>query len=449
MADEEKERANVNEPATQSEQPPKSEEQPSGSNNPSQQSEPQSSDTQPTAQQTQSIQPTAQSAPPAQQVQHPSLPAQTTTSTPQPSSSQPKQESQPSQDETDIISDDEELMKFIEESEPKIFVVGAGGSGCNTLNRLFELKVEGVTTVAANTDARHLLHIKANRKLLLGRKLTHGRGCGSNPSCGEKAAEEALEDIKKVLEPSNLTFVTCGLGGGTGTGSAPVIAKISKRDLGALTVAVVTLPFTSEGRVRYENAMEGLDKLRRNVDTLIVIKNDKLLSIAPDLPLNTAFKISDEVLAGSVKSITELATKSGLVNVDFADLTTVLKDAGYAVIGIGEATVDVPREDRARIAIETALQSPLLNANISNAKRALINIVGGEDLSIKEVEYIVAETAKKISPDAHIIFGARIEPSLKKSAIKVLVVLAGVKFEDFEEDGGEVDLSDLEIDVVG
>ncbi len=350
----------------------------------------------------------------------------------------------------DIISDDEELLKFIEESEPKIYVIGTGGSGSNTLNRLFEMKVDGTTSVAVNTDARHLLHIKANRKILIGKKLTKGRGCGSNPECGEKAVEEELEELKRVIGDANLCFVTCGLGGGTGTGSAPIIAKVSKKEIGALTVAVVTLPFTSEGKVRYDNAMRGLENLRRNVDTLIVIKNDKLLSLAPDLPLNTAFKISDEVLAGSVKSITELVTKSGLVNVDFADLTTVLKDAGYAVIGVGEATVDVPREERARIAVETALQSPLLNADVSGANRALINIVGGEDLSIKEVEYIVSETAKRISPDAHIIFGARIEPTMKKSAIKVLIVLAGVKFEDFDEEGeGSEELSDLQIDMMG
>ncbi len=350
----------------------------------------------------------------------------------------------------DVISDEEELLRFIEESEPKIYVVGTGGSGSNTLNRLFEMEVDGITSVAVNTDARHLLHIKANRKVLIGKKLTRGRGCGSNPECGEKAAEEGLEEIKKVIGDANLCFVTCGLGGGTGTGSAPIIAKVSKKEIGALTVAVVTLPFTSEGKVRYDNAMRGLDNLRRNVDTLIVIKNDKLLNLAPDLPLNTAFKISDEVLAGSVKSITELVTRSGLVNVDFADLMTVLENAGYAVIGVGEATVDIPREERARIAVETALQSPLLNADVSGANRALINIVGGEDLSIKEVEYIVSETAKRISPDAHIIFGARIEPAMKKSAIKVLIVLAGVKFGDFEEEGeGSEELSDLQIDMMG
>jgi cell division protein FtsZ len=353
------------------------------------------------------------------------------------------------QNEEEAIANDieeQEILKFVKESEPKIFVVGCGGSGSNTLNRLFELKIEGAKLVAANTDARHLLTVKADKKILLGKQLTKGRGCGSYPECGEKSAEESTEEIKKQLEGANLVFVTCGLGGGTGTGAAPVIAKIAKKDLGALTVGVVTLPFSSEGKIRRENAIKGLEKLRRNVDTLIVIKNDKLLTIAPDLPLNTAFKISDEVLAGSVKGIAELVTKAGLVNVDFADLSTVLKDGGYAVIGIGEATADIDRSERAKIAIETALNSPLLDVDISSAKRALINIIGGEDLTLREVEYIVSQTAKKIDPEAHIIFGARTEQNLKRSVIRVLIVLAGVSFEEFSEE--KTGYSNLVIDEV-
>jgi len=353
------------------------------------------------------------------------------------------------QNEEEAIANDieeQEILKFVKESEPKIFVVGCGGSGSNTLNRLFELKIEGAKLVAANTDARHLLTVKADKKILLGKQLTKGRGCGSYPECGEKSAEESAEEIKKQLEGANLVFVTCGLGGGTGTGAAPVVAKIAKKDLGALTVGIVTLPFSSEGKIRRENAIKGLEKLRRNVDTLIVIKNDKLLTIAPDLPLNTAFKISDEVLAGSVKGIAELVTKAGLVNVDFADLSTVLKDGGYAVIGIGEATADIDRSERAKIAIETALNSPLLDVDISSAKRALINIIGGEDLTLREVEYIVSQTAKKIDPEAHIIFGARTEQNLKRSVIRVLIVLAGVSFEEFSEE--KTDYSNLVIDEV-
>jgi cell division protein FtsZ len=239
------------------------------------------------------------------------------------------------------------------------------------------------------------------------------------------------------------------MGGGTGTGALPIIAKSAKTELGALTVGVVTLPFTSEGKIKYQNAMQGLDKLKRSVDTLIVVKNDKLLSIAPDLPLNTAFKVCDEVLAGSVKGISELVTKEGLVNVDFADLNTALKDAGYAVIGVGEANVDVPREERARIAVETALNSPLLDVDISTANRVLVNIIGGEDMSLKEVQYIVEETAKRVSPDVLIKFGARIEKDMKKSALKVLIVLAGVKFTVTDVSREPIELDELELEEVG
>jgi len=351
-------------------------------------------------------------------------------------------------DELLAASDEEELLKFIEESEPRIYVVGAGGSGCNTLNRLFDLGIKGAKLIAMNTDARHLLQVRANRKVVLGKSLTRGRGAGSNPEIGQKAAEESTEQIKEVLKDANLVFITCGLGGGTGTGSAPVIAKIAKNDINALTVAVVTLPFTSEGRIRMENAIKGLEKLRKYVDTVIVIRNDKLLTVAPDLPLNTAFKVCDEVLAGSVKGITELVTKAGMVNVDFADLITILKDAGTAVIGLGEASAEVKREERAKIAIETALNSPLLDADISTSTRALINIVGGSDMTLKEAEYIVAESARRIYPDAHIIWGSRIEEDMKKSAIRVLVVLAGVTIPKYTVEG-TLDIENLDLEIIG
>ncbi len=346
-------------------------------------------------------------------------------------------------DLTPKSEDDEEILKFLSEEEQKIFVVGAGGSGCNTLDRLFEMGVEGAKLIAMNTDARHLLQVRAHKKLLLGKKTSRGRGAGSNPAVGEQSAKESAAEIEEALKEASMVFVTCGLGGGTGTGSAPVIAEVAKK-LGALTVAVVTFPFTSEGKIRLENAMTGLDKLKKHVDTLIVIKNDKLLSLVPDLPLNTAFKVCDEILAGSVKGITELVTKSGLMNVDFADLRTILTDAGFAVIGVGEAPKDAKREERARLAVENALSSPLLDADISSSTRALINVVGGEDMSLKEAEYVVSETAQRIHPNAHIIWGARIDNDMKRYSMKVLVVLAGVKFNrkepEKEEKQEEVDL---------
>jgi len=326
---------------------------------------------------------------------------------------------------------DAELLAFLEKSKPKIVVVGTGGSGSNTLNRMAEVGIEGAELIAMNTDVRHLLKIKADKKVLLGKMTTKGMGAGSNPLVGESAAKEAQEDIKKALTGASLVFITCGLGGGTGTGSAPLIAEIS-RQLGALTIAVVTLPFASEGKVRMQHALEGLEKLRRNVDTAIIIPNDKLLTVAPDLPLNTAFKVCDEVLTSAVKSIAELITKAGLVNLDFADLRTILSNAGCAVVGVGEANIEAKPQERAMLAAEMALSSPLLDVEISQAQRALINITGGEDMTLKEAEIIVSAVAKRIDPNAHIIWGARIEKSAKKSAIRVLLVIAGAKFPKYD-----------------
>jgi cell division protein FtsZ len=346
-------------------------------------------------------------------------------------------------------SDDEEILRFIEESKPRIYVVGAGGSGSNTLDRLFELGINDVALVGMNTDAHHLLKVRANKKVLLGKQITKGRGAGSNPEIGMNAAKESAEDIKKSIPEANMVFITCGMGGGTGTGSAPIIAEYAK-SAGALTVAIVTLPFSSEGRIRMENALQGLEKLRKYTDTLIVIRNDKLLSLAPDLPLNTAFKVCDEVLAGSVKGIVELITCSGMMNVDFADLKTILADAGYAVIGLGEASVDAKSEERATIAIETALNSPLLDSEIHGANRALVNVIGGQDMTLKEAELIVSETAKRIHPNAHIIWGARVEEDLQKASLKVLVVLGGVKFPKYGvEERAPEGLDEIDLDIIG
>ncbi|MGV8085812.1 MAG: cell division protein FtsZ [Candidatus Bilamarchaeum sp.] len=343
--------------------------------------------------------------------------------------------------------DDEELLKFIQEEDAKhkIYIVGSGGSGTNTLDRLFEMGVNSVNLVAMNTDAKHLLKVRANKKILLGKKLSGGRGAGSNPQIGEESAKESIEEIKAALKDCSMVFITCGMGGGTGTGSAPVIAEVAK-SMGALTVAVVTLPFSSEGKIRLENAMQGLEKLKKHTDTLIVIKNDKLLSLVPDLPLNTAFKVCDEVLAGSVKGIAELVTKSGLVNVDFADLRTILSQAGFAVIGLGEASMDAKHEERARVAVETALTSPLLDADISTSTRALVNVIGGEDMTLKEAEFVVAEISRRINPNAHIIWGSRIEENIKKSSMRVLVVIAGVRFAKAQpQKAGDIEALDLDL----
>jgi cell division protein FtsZ len=351
--------------------------------------------------------------------------------------------------ENTISPDDEELLKFIESAKPKIYIVGAGGSGSNTIARIAELNIEGAKLIAMNTDAPHLSKIKSDRKVLIGKKLTRGLGAGSDPKLGEESAMESKEEIRHVLSDAQLTFVTCGLGGGTGTGSAPVIAHEAKES-GALTVGIVTLPFSSEGRPRMRNALEGLARLKRVTDTTIIIPNDKLLSVAPDLPLNMAFRISDEVLANATKGIIEMVTKPGMVNLDFADLRSVLKDSGYAVIGIGEANA-TQTADRATVAIENTLRSPLLDVNLGTAKKALVNIVGGEDLTLREAEKVFQEVASRISPDAMLKWGARIEPTMQKTAIKVMVVMGGVEFAEYTEGGirkridesGELDLDQI------
>ncbi len=324
-----------------------------------------------------------------------------------------------------ISKEDEELMKFLEESMPKIYVVGSGGSGCNTINRMSEVGIYGAKLVTMNTDAQHLLKTHSEKKLLLGRKTTRGLGAGSNPSVGEAAAEESANEIKQMFEGIDLVFVTCGMGGGTGTGSAHVIAKAAK-DAGALVVGVCTLPFTSEGKRRRENASVGLEKLKRVADTTIAIPNDKLLYYVPDLPLNAAFKAADLVLTNAVKGITELVTKPGLVNLDFADLRTVLEKSGSAMIGLGEVQgQDV--KDRVLQAAEKALNSPLLDLDVHEADRALVNITGGSDMTLGEAESAVNAISSRIASNSHVIWGATIDESLENKSVRVLAVLSGVK----------------------
>lgn len=345
-----------------------------------------------------------------------------------------------------ISSHDQELMKFLEESMPSIYVIGTGGSGCNTINRMREVGIYGTHLIAMNTDAQHLLKTTADRKLLLGRKKTRGLGAGSNPSVGEEAALESEPEIRELLQDADMVFVTCGMGGGTGTGSAHVIASAAK-DVGALVVGVCTLPFTSEGKKRKENALSGIEKLRRVADTTIGIPNDKLLYYVPDLPLNAAFKAADLVLTNSVKGITELVTKPGLVNLDFADLRTVLEKSGNAMIGLGEIT-GVESKDRVIQAAEKALNSPLLDLEIRDANRALINITGGEDMTLGEAEAAINAINSRIAQNAHIIWGATVEDSMENHSVRVLAVLAGVKPIDFSEDAQKIE-EDLGIGFVG
>ena len=320
-----------------------------------------------------------------------------------------------------IGTPDEELEEILAGLTTTIKVVGCGGAGTNTITRCLESGITGAELIAINTDAQHLLQSPAPHKVLIGRHLTRGLGAGSIPKIGEDAARESEQDIRTAVGHADMVFVTCGLGGGTGTGSAPVVAEIAK-ETGALTIGVVTLPFSVEGMIRMENAEAGLKRLRETCDTVIVIPNDKLLDVVPNLSLNAAFKVADEVLMRSIKGITEMITKPGLVNLDFADLKTVKKRGGVAMIGLGEAE----GENKAVNAVVEALNSPLLEVDISEATGALVNVTGGEDMTISEAERVVEEIYSRIDPNARIIWGTTVDPSLKKN-IRAMLVITGVK----------------------
>ncbi len=316
---------------------------------------------------------------------------------------------------------DEELASVLRELKTNIVVIGCGGSGSNTIQRVAEEGIVGAELYAINTDAQHLLNIRVPKKILIGRNRTRGLGAGSLPQIGQDAAQESKPSIEKAVDNADMVFITCGLGGGTGTGAAPVVAEIS-RDAGALTIAVVTLPFSVEGTVRMDNAEAGLERLRDIVDTVIVIPNDKLLEVVPHLPLQTAFKVCDEVLMRSVKGITELITKPGLVNLDFADVRVIMQKSGVAMIGLGEAE----GENKAVESVQKALRSPLLDVDVSGATGALVNVVGGPDMTIAEAEGVVNEIYTRVDQKARIIWGAAIDPELE-NIVRTMIVVTGVK----------------------
>ena len=315
---------------------------------------------------------------------------------------------------------DRELEELLSKHRAKIKVVGVGGGGNNTINRITEIGVSGAETIAVNTDAQDLLYTNADVKILIGKETTGGLGAGSIPKIGEESARENEQEIRKKLQGADMIFVTCGLGGGTGTGAAPVIAEIAKKQ-GALTVGIVTIPFTMEGQRRYENAIMGLEKMERIVDTLIVIPNDKLLELAPDLPLQTSFKVADEILTNAVKGIAELVTKAGLVNLDFADIKAVMSDGGVALIGVGESDT----ANRAIEAVEKAISNPLLDVDISGATGALINVSGGQDLTLSEAKKVVETVSARLDDDARIIWGAQISDDLENT-LRTMLIVTGV-----------------------
>lgn len=312
-----------------------------------------------------------------------------------------------------------------------IKVLGVGGGGNNAVGRMGDGQFKGVDLVAVNTDAQALQHVKdkVDSTITIGKNETKGLGAGANPEKGKKSCEENKDEIINVIDGSDMVFVTGGMGGGTGTGACPVVAKLAKES-GKLTVGVVTKPFSFEGKIRMKNAEEGIKELKEHVDTLIIIPNDKLLSVVPKgTPLTEAFSVADDVLAQAIHSISTLIINPGLINLDFADITSVMKEKGLAHIGIGKAK----GENRAIDASKQAIESDLLESSIEGAKGVLINITGGASLQLEEINIASTLINEACHPDANIIFGATINPEFKDDEIEVTVVATGFPDEMIEK----------------
>ena len=301
-----------------------------------------------------------------------------------------------------------------------IKVIGVGGGGGNAVNRMVESGVQGVEFISVNTDMQALNFSQAGTKIQIGEKLTKGQGAGANPEIGRKAAEESKEQIAAALAGTNMVFITAGMGGGTGTGAAPVVAQIA-REMGILTVGVVTRPFAFEGKKRLEQALAGIDELNKNVDSLVIIPNERLKYVSEQkITFKNAFEIADGVLRQAVANISELITVPGFINLDFADVTSVMKDAGYAHIGTGRAA----GKDKAAEAARMAISSPLLETSIDMAHGVIVSVIGSDDIGLNEVETAATMVQQAAHPDAHIIFGAFIDDTMDDE-IRVVVIATG------------------------
>ncbi|MDT8899331.1 cell division protein FtsZ [Thermanaerothrix sp. 4228-RoL] len=314
----------------------------------------------------------------------------------------------------------ETINNPLPETFARIKVVGVGGGGCNAVDRMIEEGLTGIEFIAVNTDAQDLLLSKAPTRVRIGDKLTRGLGAGGNPEVGRKAAEESAEELYNVLKGSDMVFVTAGLGGGTGTGAAPVVAQIAK-EVGALTIGVVTRPFAFEGSKRAQAAEAGIAKLKEHADTLIVIPNDRLLQIVDKkIGIVDAFRIADDVLRQGIQGISELITVPGLINLDFADVKAIMSEGGAALMAVGHAS----GEDRARVAAEQAISSQLLDITIDGARGILFNITGGPNLTLFEVNQAAAIIKETAHPDCNLIFGAVIDPNMGDE-IRITVIATG------------------------
>ena len=333
---------------------------------------------------------------------------------------------------------DEELQKYLEQLRVKIRIFGAGGAGSNTINRLMKEGINGATMIACNTDAPHLLQTKATNKILMGKNLTRGLGSGADPRIGEQAARESDQEIMKFVSGTDISFITAGLGGGTGTGSAHYIASRS-RDSGALTISVVTIPFSSEGKTRMQNAIWGMKKLINSSDTVIIIPNDKLLELVPDLPLEKAFRFVDEIIVKAITGISDLVTKPGLINLDFNDLRTIMRNSGLAMIGMGISSGEPG--SRVDEAVQKAMKSPFLDFDLSSASGVIINVTGGRDLQLEETNNAAEAVRKQVGRNTRIIWGATVDPKYDGN-VEVLIVATGIssnnlpKFDNVDSGSG-------------
>lgn len=314
----------------------------------------------------------------------------------------------------------EQNLQSLVESFARIKVIGVGGGGCNAVNRMIDEGVQGIEFITVNTDAQALLLSKAPTRVRIGEKVTRGLGAGGNPEMGQKAAEESADELYEVLKGSDMVFVTAGLGGGTGTGAAPIVAQIAK-EIGALTIGVVTRPFTFEGSRRLQGAESGIAKLKEHADTLIVIPNDRLLQIVDKrASLTEAFQVADDVLRQGIQGISELITVPGLINLDFADVRAIMSEGGAALMAVGRAS----GEDRSRVAAEAAISSQLLDITIDGARGILFNVTGGSGLTLFEVNQAAAIIKETAHPDVNLIFGAVIDPAMGDD-LRVTVIATG------------------------
>ena len=320
---------------------------------------------------------------------------------------------------------------------PRLAVVGAGGQGCNLVNRLYKAGIKSATTVAANTDVKHLEIVSAHKKLLLGKQITRGLGAGGFPEIGAKAAEASKEEIRKAITGNNMLFIAAGMGGGTGAGSAPIIADIAREE-GMLVVAFVTYPFALE-RSRKNKADWSIGQLTKSADTTIIIENDKVLKYAPNLPMDKAFELIDSIACNAVKGIADTITLPSLINLDFADVRSIMGNAGTAVINLGMGS----GSDKVEKAIQSTVSHPLLEVDLTGANRAMIHVTGGASLTIEEATRVGSGVTEGMSDDANVIFGARLEPEAKDE-IRVMSIVTGVKAKLGQQKPARAQESELE-----